>query len=163
MMTAIGTWVLGIAAAALLTSLAQTLMPEGPVKTVGRLTCGMVLLAAVLSPLGQLDATPGERWLAQWRIQMEEDTRSLEQDYEERMKRSIEEAAAAYILDKAAALGLSIKAEVQCRGAQDSFLPDTVRITGAGESGAKASLSRVLTAELGIPPERQFFEQEGSA
>lgn len=162
-MTAVGAWVLSIACAALITSLAQTLMPEGPVKTVGRLTCGMVLLAAMLRPLGQLDMETGEAWLGQWRLQWEENTRTLEQDYEGRVKKSIEEAAAAYILDKAAELGLYAQVRVQCCGAQDSFCPYAAYVTGVGENSGRTELSRILEEELGIPRERQFFEQEGNA
>ena len=47
-------WLLGVVAAALAVSLAQSLTPDGTVKRVGRLVGGLVLLLAVVRPLGAL-------------------------------------------------------------------------------------------------------------
>ena len=47
MMDAAREWLLGVTAAAILAALAEGLMQEGGPKRVGRLVCGLVLLAAV--------------------------------------------------------------------------------------------------------------------
>ena len=44
-------WLLTVIAACVLCALAERLMPPGPVKRAGSVTCGLVLLWAVLSPL----------------------------------------------------------------------------------------------------------------
>lgn len=51
MMGAVRSWLLAVIAASLLCAVAGALMPPGGVKRVGRLVCGLVMLAAVLSPL----------------------------------------------------------------------------------------------------------------
>ena len=93
-MSALRDWVLGVAAAAILAALAQTLMPEGPVKRVGKLTCGLVLLAAVLRPLPLFDPGAGQRWLEGYFQQVEQIESGLEQDRQEQLKAVIEEKAA---------------------------------------------------------------------
>ena len=50
MMDAAREWLLGVTAAAILAALAEGLMQEGGPKRVGRLVCGLVLLAAVFRP-----------------------------------------------------------------------------------------------------------------
>ena len=122
-MSALRDWVLGVAAAAILAALAQTLMPEGPVKRVGKLTCGLVLLAAVLRPLPLFDPGAGQRWLEGYFQQVEQIESGLEQDRQEQLKAIIEEKAAAYILDKAAQLGLSCTVSVECRYSLPAFCP----------------------------------------
>ena len=64
-MGAVRGWLLTVIAASLLCALADALMPPGAVKRVGRLVCGLVLLAAILSPAVRLDVAEGERWLAE--------------------------------------------------------------------------------------------------
>ena len=50
MMELVGNWLTGVTAAAILCALANSLMPDGPVRRVGRLACGLAVLAAVLGP-----------------------------------------------------------------------------------------------------------------
>lgn len=54
-----GNWLTGVTAAAILCALANSLMPDGPVRRVGRLACGLAVLAAVLGPVLRLE--PMER------------------------------------------------------------------------------------------------------
>ena len=49
MMELVGNWLTGVTAAAILCALANSLMPDGPVRRVGRLACGLAVLAAVLA------------------------------------------------------------------------------------------------------------------
>jgi len=51
MMELVRGWLLGITGAAILAAVADGLMPEGGVRQVGKLVCGLVLLFAVLAPL----------------------------------------------------------------------------------------------------------------
>ena len=162
-MSALRDWVLGVAAAAILAALAQTLMPEGPVKRVGKLTCGLVLLAAVLRPLPLFDPGAGQRWLEGYFQQVEQIESGLEQDRQEQLKAVIEEKAAAYILDKAAQLGLSCTVSVECRLDETGTpLPAAAFIRGAATGDARDRLSAAIAGELGIPVQEQYFVQEGA-
>lgn len=162
-MSALRDWVLGVAAAAILAALAQTLMPEGPVKRVGKLTCGLVLLAAVLRPLPLFDPGAGQRWLEGYFQQVEQIESGLEQDRQEQLKAVIEEKAAAYILDKAAQLGLSCTVSVECRlDEMGTPLPAAAFIRGAAPGDGRDRLSAAIAGELGIPVQEQYFVQEGA-
>ena len=162
-MSALRDWVLGVAAAAILAALAQTLMPEGPVKRVGKLTCGLVLLAAVLRPLPLFDPGAGQRWLEGYFQQVEQIESGLEQDRQEQLKAVIEEKAAAYILDKAAQLGLSCTVSVECRlDEMGTPLPAAAFIRGAAPGDGRDRLSAAIAGELGIPAAEQYFVQEGA-
>ena len=55
-MSALRDWLLGVVAAALAVALAQAITPEGAVKRIGRLAGGLVLLLAVVKPVGDLAA-----------------------------------------------------------------------------------------------------------
>ena len=162
-MSALRAWVLGVAAAAILAALAQTLMPEGAVKRVGRLTCGLVLLAAILRPLPLFDPEAGQRWLEDYFQQVEVIESGLKQNRREQLEQVIEEEAAAYILDKAAELGLNCTVSVECRPDEaGNPLPAAVFIRGAAPGKARDSLSAAIAGELGIPAAEQYFVQEGA-
>ena len=102
-------WLMGIVAAALAVSLAQAMTPEGPVRKMGRLVGGMVLLLAVARPLLRLE--PAMTAMAQ--LPGAEVSRvRIEEGGEEMMKTLIAQKAGAYIVDKGQSLGLRCKAEV---------------------------------------------------
>ena len=64
MMELLRAWLTGITAAAILCALANSLMPEGAVRRVGKLACGLLMLSAVLRPLVEVEAlSPGDRML----------------------------------------------------------------------------------------------------
>lgn len=162
-MSALRDWVLGVAAAAILAALAQTLMPEGPVKRVGKLTCGLVLLAAILRPLPQFRPEGGQRWLEDYFQGVEEIESELKQGRQEQLEQVIEEEAAAYILDKAAQLGLKCTVSVECRTDEaGNPMPAAVFVRGAAPGEAWDSLSAAIADELGIPAAEQYFVQEGA-
>ena len=100
MIGALREWLLSVTAAAILCALAQGLIPPGPVRRVGRLTAGLVMAAALLSPLASLKGVEPEEWLESW--QPQEEVQELEQQRDETMKTIIEEECSAYIVDKAA-------------------------------------------------------------
>lgn len=104
MMDAAREWLLGVTAAAILAALAEGLMQEGGPKRVGRLVCGLVLLAAVFRPAAEL-TLPAEGGLSGYSAQIEEQADRLRTDTNDWMKLVIEEQCAAYVMDKAAELG----------------------------------------------------------
>ena len=78
----------------------------------------------------------------------------------DRLNRTIiERECAAYILDKADALGISAAdAAVTARWSEEGFwYPWESRVSCP--EGGRAALSEAIEAELGIPPERQSWEE----
>ena len=78
----------------------------------------------------------------------------------DRLNRTIiERECAAYILDNADALGISAAdAAVTARWSEEGFwYPWESRVSCP--EGGRAALSEAIEAELGIPPERQSWEE----
>ena len=65
---------------------------------------------------------------------------------------SISEQLEAYILDKAASLGLNIQVEVFLKQ-DETFLPESVTIQGSGTQQQKKDLTEEITDALGITRE----------
>ena len=155
-------WILGITCAALIGALAESLSPPGRVKKAGRLAVGLLLLLAMVKPLGGLDFDALAGALAEYRP----DGAAYEQALEEKsgavLKTIIEERTNAYIYSKAKTLGMECAAEVTYYyGPDGEVRPEAVVVRGEFTENQRAGLSRALEGELGIPAERQSFERMG--
>lgn len=156
------TWLMRVIAAAILCTIAQDLSPKGSVKQVGRLVCAMVLLCVVLSPVKTLDMAAGSQWLTNYRATLADSRAALAEQGEEIQMAVIGEKYRAYIEDKGAQLGLNCQAQVDCREEGEIYVPDRVQVTGDLSQGDWDGLCRCLEEELGVPPERQEFREEGA-
>ena len=148
-------WLMGVIAAAILCTIAQDLSPRGSVKQVGR-------LCAVLSPIKTLDVAAGGQWLTDYRAALADSRAALTEQGEEIQMAVIAEKYRAYIESKGAQLGLDCRARVDCREEGGICVPDWVEVTGDLSQGDWDGLSRCLEEELGVPPERQDFREEGA-
>ncbi len=156
------TWLMRVIAAAILCTIAQDLSPKGSVKQVGRLVCAMVLLCVVLSPVKTLDMAAGSQWLTNYRATLADSRAALAEQGEEIQMAVIGEKYRAYIEDKGAQLGLNCQAQVDCREEGEIYVPDRVQVTGDLSQGDWDGLRRCREEELGVPPERQEFREEGA-
>lgn len=149
---------MGVVAAALAVALAQALTPEGTVKKVGRLVGGLVLLLAVLGPLGRLDPEDLAVTAAAYAAT---DREEAEQGGEEVMKTLIARKAGAYIEDKGAALGCVCTAKVVVEEDDSGWpVPQSVQISGSWTAEQKKALSRAVAEDLAIPAERQDYQED---
>ena len=164
MMALLQAWLTGITAAAILCALADSLMPQGAVRKAGKLAGGLVMLAAILRPLVSLEAISPQALWADLSSQTALQAQALEETRDEAVKAIIEEELAAYILDKAAGLGVSCTAQVTCHpGENGVLLPEQAALRGAFTPEQQEALAQVLEEELGIPRARQSFQtEEGS-
>ena len=163
MIGAVRGWLLTVISVCLLCAVAGALAPRGPVKGVVRLACGLTLLAAVLSPLVQLDVESGRRWLEDYLSAVESREAELREEVNSQMKPIIEQEYAAYIVDKAAQLGLDCTARVECGEPEEGvYLPDRAEVRGILSEEEQARLSQIITQDLGIPGERIYIG-EGEA
>lgn len=163
MMEGVRSWLTLLITASVLCAVADSLMPPGSVKQAGRLVCGLVLLCAVLSPVSGLDLEAGRRWLEDYRSGLEFQENELKEQVDEGMKTIIEREYAAYVMDKAAELGLTCRAKVRCRTQDGLHLPEEAEITGVFTGEERATLARIIQQDLGIPMERQSFQREEGA
>ena len=152
---------MAVIAVSLLCAVADALMPPGAVRRVGKLVCGLVLLGAVLSPLVNLDVEGGQRWLDGYLASVQAREAELTETVESQMKGIIEQEYAAYILDKAAQLGLDCDVRVECGLSEEGlYLPVRTEVAGLSTAGEQEQLIRVIEQDLGVPAERQFYAEE---
>lgn len=151
----------GLCAMSLLCGAAMSISPEGSVKKVMSILCAAVLIMSVLTPLKEMDFSSYALELAK----LEEREQSLQAEGEEinsRLNRLvIQSQYEAYIMDKATKLGLSVetvKVGVEW-STEGLWVPKTAEIKCAGDERLKKTLGEIITSELGIAPERQYWSE----
>jgi len=156
-MGALREWLTSVVVVSVLLAVVQTLIPEGTVRKIGAFTGGLILLVMLLQPLLGVDFEDLELRLDHSREAVEQRQQELEQAGEREVAELIERQTAAYIWDKADALGLDLSAEVRVeRGPEGIPLPVSATLTGTYSE----ALSVYLERELGIPRERQVWHED---
>ena len=153
-------WLTGVTCAAIIVALADSLMAGGTVRRIGRLAGGLLLLAAVVKPVLEVDLTV----LSAASLRLEaEAVPAAEEAGLDLMKSIIGEETGAYILDKAVELGISCQeVRVTCAVEENGVpYPASVVLVGDLTEEEQARLSRRIEADLAIPAERQSYEKGG--
>lgn len=153
-------WLVGITCAAMFVTLAESLTPQGTIRKIGRLTGGLVLLLAIVQPILQVDEWELRRSMAEYQAALSVYSGELEEENAALMKAIIAEQSGAYILDKAAALGIVCTAEVETEPVEagDYPVPRRVTIYGNLTEEERSALTEQITADFAIPAERQEYE-----
>ena len=158
MMDAIRSWLLSVTCAALLLALAGALMPKGLAQKVGKLTGGLVLFLAVVSPVAQVSDLDLAGWIGTCRAEAAMAAGQLEETDQELLESIIAEETAAYIERKASELGADCQALVVCQRSESGLpVPSGVTVLGELTEEQRAQLSRLIAADLAIPAERPRF------
>lgn len=147
-------WLLGIVATALILAVIYTVIPAGKFRAAARFTGGLVLLLAVLGPLGQLN--PG--WNTAYDDYAGQIQRRIDDYREENLNRTRDIIAgqiAAYISDKGNEMGIDCHPTVTTRLEDGVPLPDTVTM----DIPLDEELAACIAADLGIPRERQIWQE----
>ena len=161
-MGGVRSWLMSLICVSVLAAMAESLMPKGAVQRVGKLVCGLVILCAVLTPLVHLDLTGSQKWLEDWLEELEQDQTALQNSVNTMQKQIIEEDCAAYIVDKAAELGVTCTARVTCQLEEENlYIPWQVEVGGTLTDRAKGRLSALIGENLGVPAQRQSYYGEG--
>lgn len=160
MMELVRQWLLGVACTAMVLALVDSLVPAGNTKKVCRLAGGLALLVAAVGPVLRID----EEFLSH----AIEEYQAMGQNYEKILEGKnallyqtiIEDTAAAYIVDKAEEFGISCQAEVTFSYDEDG-VPSPWEVTARGRwtEEQRAELSRLVEEELGVPIQRQYYEE----
>ena len=160
-MGAVRGWLLAVISVSLLCAAADALMPRGAVKRVGKLVCGLVLIGTIVSPFASLDVGAGQRWLDGCLASARDRKSELEEAVNTQMKGIIEEECAAYIVDKAEEMGILCQTEVTFSYDEDGVpCPWEIAARGAWTQEQRSKLERLLEEELGVPAQRQFYDEE---
>ncbi len=160
-MEGIRSWLLSITCAAMIAALADALCPAGFSRKLVRTAGGFLLLLAVLSPVTALRGTALGQALQTGGFFSGESLWAGAEDSEEVRKDIIARQTAAYISDKAAALGIQEpQVWVSCRWTRDGFpAPETVRVRGSGTEEAWQTLQSAITADFALEPSAQTLER----
>lgn len=154
-------WITGLTAAGCLAALARQLTPDGPVKKVTKFVCGIMLVGILIQPLVMADEGTFSLSVAEYRKTVRELTADMEAQEKELLRTYIEEESSAYILDEAQLIGIPDgRAEVRAKWGDESWLPYEAYLTMRTTEEQKIRLSRYISAELGIPPERQHWSED---
>lgn len=156
MMETLRSYLAGVIIVTMLLSLVQTLVPEGTLRQAASFTGGLVLLAALLGPVLDLDLTGMEGGFSRWREEVAQRQEELLEAQESELSARIAAETEAYISDKGEELGLRVTARVETRTGEDGVpVPWSADLTGR-RSGA---LEACLAEDLGIPAERQVWHE----
>lgn len=154
MIGAVRSWLTSIAAVTLMLTVVQTLVPEGTLRKIAGFTGGLLLLAALLQPVLKTDLGRLRLDFSDYEAAIEARTEELNASGKEELAAIIAGRTAAYISDKADALGLgSVTARVETDG--ETPVPVSVELTGP----YSRDLADWIAAELGIPAERQVWHE----
>ena len=143
-------YILSVTCAAALAAILRAIAGEGTMGKLTKLISGLFLAVTVLSPLVKLEIPDPARWLEDYMEEGEAAAQAGEAMAKEYSQAIISAELEAYILDKAAALGCAVTAEVRL---DDGGLPASLTLSGSISTADKAELSRMLARELGIGEE----------
>ena len=150
MMAAARAWLTAVVSVTLLLSVVQTLTPKGSLREIASFVGGLLLLAVLLRPLGSVDLSAVSLNLDAYRQTVEQRQAELE------LVGLIEAELESYISDKAADMGLTLRVQVTVEPDGSGVpVPVSVELTGPRSE----VLSRWLETELGVPAERQVWNE----
>lgn len=153
MTDAIKNWIIGITGAAMITAAAMIMTPEGRVKKIVSLVCGLVTILALIRPLAGFDVGSFSKYAAKYTSDAQAVQAAAAEADEKLTRRIIEEKCAAYILDKGHSIGMTdLEAAVTSeKGGDGNWHPKSADLkTNAGKQERK-ELEESIVTELGIP------------
>ena len=156
MIGAVRSWLTSIVSVTLILTVVQTLVPEGTLKKITGFTGGLLLLAALLQPVLRADLEGLELDLSAYGGAIEARQAELEAAGKEELAAIIAGRTAAYISDKADALGLEVSVRVETEpGEEGTPLPVSAELEGPYSQ----DLADWIAGERGIPAERQVWHE----
>ena len=138
------------------------LCPDTGARRIATLLSAVLLCLTVIHPLKDFDFGVYAQQNARLHEAEEELNRSAASAVSKLDRLVMEERYAAYLSDKAAECGLDgIRVELQLQWDLDGlWVPYAVHITGSGGERGAERFQALLTTELGIPPERQYWYRD---
>ena len=156
MIGALREWLTSIVVVTLLLSVVQALVPEGSIRRVASFVGGLILLAVLMRPVLGTDLERLQLDLGGYEQELKNAREELASSRETELTERIEERTAAYISDKADALGLEVVVRVEASAGPDGIsLPEKAELTGP----YSRELADFMARELGIPAERQVWHE----
>lgn len=155
-MSDIRTWLVGLFAAAAVVSVLYSLIPRGKLLVIARCSGGLVLLLALLRPVLHWDGPIWENSFRRWQDEMETASLEMQGAGENRLSSLIADKTAAYIQEKAEAMGLTCHPTVSTSLRQWVPFPDRVWL----DIPFHGALSDCIANDLDIPQDRQIWQED---
>ena len=156
MIGAVREWLSAVVAVAMLLTVAQALTPEGTIRKIASFTGGLILLVTLLQPVLGADLSRLDLNLDTYGQAIQKRQAELEEAGSVELTERIETQTAAYISDKADALGLTVTVRVETQpGASCVPVPWSAEVTGPRSE----ALAAYIEEELGIPRGRQIWHE----
>ena len=156
MIAAARQWLTAVVAATLLVSIARSLAPEGAMRRLTAFTGGLVLLLTLLRPLTVIRTGGLPLDFERYSREIEERRRELEETENALLAEGIAARTEAYILDKAASMGLVVSVRVETAAGEAGVpLPWSAELEGQ----RSRELEQWMERELNIPLERQVWHE----
>jgi len=155
----IRTWILSIVAMSLITAIVVNIVPKGRSRTMTGFVCSLVTIILLVSPIMRIDTTALAQNTRLFDLDVTLPTAELEARQDQLLQSIIQEQTAAYIWDKAQAIGEeNLVFTVETVPLEDGTpVPHGVRIDGTVSGNGQRELSRYITDTLGIPADRQHW------
>jgi hypothetical protein len=155
MMAGLKNWIMGIIAVSFALSLAQKLITQPSIRRLWDLAGGVVLTAAIISPLIELRMEETDLSLSTYRENLVSVEEALRMDSAAALGDGIAGALEAYIKDKATALGLCGSVEVMLSGEGENWHIQRVVLGMTYDQ----RLSDLLWEELGLSRDQQRWQE----
>ena len=156
-------WIIGLCAGELICGAVQAICPKNSSGSAVRLACGFMTVALLIGPLKELNFEEYALRLAEIRAAGGEYASAAISGGDEQIRIVIEQECEAYILDKAAELGIkNAAAAVSAKIADGGTYPYpySVELGGEADWEQRNRLSSFIEGELGIPAARQYWSGE---
>lgn len=157
-MEALREWLLAVLAVSFLVAAAQSVMPEGPIKQVGRLVCGLLLFLAVARPILGIQYNTLSALLRDAANEVTQEQTELEETKNQMTGAIIAQEMDAYIEDKRTELGLACQVEVIWDWSGTVPTPCGATVTGSLTEAERQSLTQVLTQDLGLETDAIHYD-----
>ncbi len=155
-------YLFSVIAAAILVSLFSTFQQKKGISKIFRICCALFLFAALLKPLINLELDDPERWFFRYQPEEQVISQAIE-DSEKETAVLITRQTEEYILDKAEELGFSPTVEINLAALSEHYqYPYRVTLRGQWTQSQKEALSQYIAQILGIPEERQIWNDPAS-
>ncbi len=152
-MGAICRYIVSVTAASIICGIVMGISQKNNTQPILKLVCGLFLAFTVIKPITQIELTELAEVSTPYTKNAVQAAALGENLSREAMADIIKAETEAYILEKAAALNVSLKVEVTVDG--DPPVPTAVRLSGEVSPYAKQQLQQILCEELDIAKENQ--------
>lgn len=155
-MEAVRQYVVSVVSAALICGIVTGLMKKGTAQEVVKLICGLFLTFTVIRPITQLDLSEFSDFGLSYSQDAARASAMGENLARESLTDIIKAETEAYILDKAAALGISVDVHVIVSDA-DPPVPVAIRLSGTASPYIRQQLESLIQKDLGIAKENLLW------